>query len=105
MENTTDMQLITDTTKMKEIAQIEERYGLMIFTMALTYIMDIGIQNRRNIKKCLEKVELNKQKDKKSGVTGILTPEHEHEIINCAMDLSNFNSWVLIKYLKNNLVL
>jgi len=92
--------------KVKGIIAVENKYGLMMFRMGLTYLIDIGVSNladdvvEENIRQILAKGE----EDKANGTTSHISPEFQCNIIRCAAELSKFSIWTLFSYIKKHLV-
>ena len=86
----------------KAIANIENKYGLVLFRMGLTYLVDVGHRTldapyvEESIRQILPEGEANKAK----GVTSVMTPEFQCNIVRCAAELSDFSIWTLLNYIK-----
>ena len=87
---------------LKEIRAVEDKYGLMLFRMGLTHLVDVGIRHMSdddlvedNIKTIMAQSE-----DRDNGVIPVLTPEYQCEILCCAAELAKFSIWTLFAYIK-----
>lgn len=92
--------------KIKEIKAIEDSYGLMLFRMALTHLVDVGIRNfdEKYVAESIKQIEAKGEEDKANGVMPIMTSEFQCEIIRCAAELSKFSPWELFAYIKKHVV-
>jgi hypothetical protein len=90
------------TDKMKEIKTLENKYGLVLFRMGLTHLVDAGIRNLKddNIEESIQLIISKGDEDKANGIVSIMTPEFQCEILRCAAELANFNIWELFMYIK-----
>ena len=94
-------------TKMKDINNIENKYGLLVFRMALTHIMDVG--HRRfdgdYANESIKHIIAQGEEDKANGELSVMSPEFQCEIVRCAADLSKFSPWTLFAYIKKHVVI
>jgi len=91
------------SSKMQELCAIEKKYGLALFRMALTHLVDVGTRHLTdvNVDEAIKQITANDKADKASGVTAIMTVEFQCEIVRCAASLAKFEIWDLFAYIKN----
>ena len=92
---------------MKEIRAIEDKYGLVLFRMGLTHLVDVGHSNLSDDDVITENIELiiaNGNEDKVNGKTPVITPEFQCDILRCAAELTAFSIWTLFAYIKKHVV-
>ena len=90
---------------MRAIRNIENKYGLMLFRMGLSHLVDVGHRNF-----CGEYVEesirlIMADTDKAGEKAPIISPEFQCEIMRCAGELAGFSPWTLFAYIKKYLVI
>jgi len=92
--------------KMKEIQALENKYGLILFRMGLTHLVDAGFSNLddNSVKEGIEQILAQGEIDKADGKISIMTPEFKCEILRCAFDLTKFSIWTLFAYIKKHVV-
>ena len=90
-------------SNMQEICAIEKKYGLALFRMALTHLVDVGTRHLTdgNVDEAIKQITANGKADKANGVTAIMTAEFQCEIVRCAASLAKFDIWELFAYIKN----
>ena len=90
--------------KIKEITNIENKYGLVLFRMGLTHLVDIGHRNLGDddVEECIRQIMAQGEEDKANGKITVMTPEFQCEILRCAAELSQFSIWTLFAYIKKN---
>lgn len=88
--------------KIKEINNLENKYGLVLFRMGLTHLVDVGIRNLsdENVEESIQRIIAQGEVDKANGIVPIMTPEFQCEILRCAAELSKFTIWDLFMYIK-----
>jgi len=91
------------SSKMQEICAIETKYGLALFRMALTHLVDVGTRHLTDeyVDEAIKQITANDKADKANGVTAIMTAEFQCEIVRCAASLAKFEIWDLFAYIKN----
>ena len=93
--------------KMNDIRALENKYGLILFRMGLSHLVDVGHRNlgaeevEEGIKQIMDKGE----EDNASGKTPIMTPEFQCEVLRCAAELSGFSVWELFAYIKKHVAI
>lgn len=89
--------------KMSEIRAIEDKYGLMIFRMGLTHLIDVGVRNVTDeyVSESITQIEMQGKADEENGITPIMTSEFQCSIVRCSAELAKFSIWELISYIKN----
>jgi len=90
---------------MKKLTAIENKYGLMLFRMGLTYLVDVGSRNLtdNNIEESIKQIIAKDNEDKENGVIIVMSAEFQCEIIRCVTELSKFSIWTLFKYIKKHM--
>jgi hypothetical protein len=95
------------SSRIQEIKAIENKYGLILFRMALTHLMDVGKCHltdenvNENIKQIIAEGEAGKAK----GVFIFMTPDFQCEVLRCAAELAKFSVWELFAYIKKYVVI
>ena len=87
------------TEDMQSINNIENKYGLALFGMGLTHLVDVGHSNLTD-----ENVENGIAQIMAEGKTCIMTPEFKCAVIRCAAELAKFSPWTLFTYIKEHVV-
>ena len=98
---------MTDNTEdIRSIQNIENKYGLVLFRMALSHIVDVGWSNLNNeaIDECIQQIMAQGEKDKADGKVTFMTPEFQCNILRCAAELTQFSIWTLFAYIKKHVV-
>lgn len=92
------------SNEMKEIRNIENKYGLVLFRMGLSHLVDVGHRNLtdENVEESVEQIMAQGEEDKASGKISVMTPEFQCEIVRCAAELARFSIWTLLAYIKKN---
>ncbi len=87
---------------MKKIRAVEDRYGIVLFRMALTHLMDVGVRNldEEAVEECIQQIMEKDVADRTQGKISIMTPEFQCSIVRCAADLALFSIWDLFAYIK-----
>ena len=95
------------SNKTQEISAIENKYGLVLFRMALTHLVDVGIRhlNDENVNEAVKQIAANEKADKADGVVTIMTAEFQCGIVRCAAELAKFGVWELFSYIKNHVAI
>ena len=89
---------------LNKIRDIEDKYGLMLFRMGLSHLVDVGhrhfddVSVDKTIKRIIEKGE----EDKANGEAAIMTPEFQCAVVRCAAELAQFSIWTLFVYIKKH---
>jgi hypothetical protein len=90
--------------KTQEIRAIENKYGLVLFKMGLTHLVDVGIRHLtdENVKEAITQITADDEAYRAKGDVPIMTAEFQCEILQCAAELSKFSVWELFAYIKNH---
>lgn len=93
--------------KIKEISNVENKYGLVLFRMGLTHLVDVGIRNLNddNVEESIKRIIAQGEEDKDNGIVPIMTPEFQCEILRCAAELAKFSIWDLFMYIKKHVAI
>ncbi len=83
---------------MKAIRAIEDKYGLPLFGMALTHLVDVGVRNLNDdtVAECIKQIMADGEADKGQ----FMSPEFQCAIIRCAAELAKLSIWDLFRYIK-----
>ncbi len=86
----------------KEIRNIESRYGLVLFRMGLSHLVDVGHRNLddASVKEGVEQIMAQEKANAVEGKISVMTPEFQCEILRCAAELARFSIWTLFAYIK-----
>ena len=86
----------------KKIRVVEDQYGLVLFRMGLTHLMDVGVRNldEEAVEECIHQIMDKGEDDKAQGKISVMTPEFQCSIVRCAADLALFSIWDLFAYIK-----
>ena len=92
--------------KMIEIQALENKYGLALFRMGLTHMVDTGHRNltENSVDEGIKQIIAQGETDSANGITAFISPEVLCEILRCAFDLSKFSIWHLFAYIKKHVV-
>lgn len=90
------------SNEMKEIRNIENKYGLVLFRMGLSHLVDVGHRNLtdENVRESVEQIMAQVEEDAANGKLSVMTPEFQCEIVRCAAELARFSIWTLFAYIK-----
>ena len=94
-------------SKTQEIRSIENKYGLPLFRMSLTHMVDVGIRHLTDeiVNEAIIQITTNDKADKANGIINIMTAEFQIEIVRCAASLAKFDVWELFSYIKNHVAI
>lgn len=86
----------------KEIEALENKYGTVLFRMALTHLADVGVRNltEENVEESFKQIMADEESNKANGVVTMITLEFQYEIVRCAAELAKFSIWDLFLYIK-----
>lgn len=90
------------SNEMKEIRNIENKYGLVLFRMGLSHLVDVGHRNLtdENVRESVEQIMAQGEEYAANGKIPVMTPEFQCEIVRCAAELARFSIWTLFAYIK-----
>lgn len=90
------------SNEMKEIRNIENKYGLVLFRMGLSHLVDVGHRNLtdENVVESIRQIMVQGEEDAANGKISVMTPEFQCEIVRCAAELARFSIWTLFAYIK-----
>ena len=97
----------TDSEAMREIRNLENKYGLALFRIGLTHLIDVGVRNLtdENVEAGIAKIMAEKGTDNESTGNPIITPEFQCHILRCARELAQFGIFDLLRYIKRHVVI
>ena len=89
---------------MRNIQNIENRYGLIPFRMGLIHLMEIGSENMNDaaVEDCIKQIIAQGERDRANRVHSIMSPDFQCHIVRCAAELSQFSPWTLFTYVKKH---
>ena len=92
--------------KMAQIRAVEDKYGLILFRMGLTHLIDVGARHltEENVAETVKQIETEGKEDEVKGIKRIMTVEFQCDIVRCAAELAAFSIWDLIRYIKKYVV-
>lgn len=93
------------TGDMKEIKALEDKYGVMLFGMGLTHLVDAGFRSlgdEDEVERGVKEIMVRGVIDRENGVTPVMSPEFQCEILCCAAELAKFTPWTLFAYIKKH---
>ena len=90
----------------QSIQNIENKYGLVLFRMGLTHLVDIGHRNLGDaeVEAGITQIMAQGAEDKADGKIPIMTPEFQCNILRCSAELARFSIWTLFTYIKEHIV-
>ena len=88
--------------KLNEIQNIENKYGLVLFRMGLSHLVDTGHRNISDgdIEAGIQQIMAKGEEDTANGKIPVMTPEFQCEILRCATELTRYSIWALFAYIK-----
>ncbi len=89
---------------LKSIRAVEDKYGLALFRMGLTHLVDVGVRhlNDEAVEDCILQIMEKKKADRAKGTIPVMTPEFQCAIVRCAAELARFGIWTLFAYIKKH---
>jgi hypothetical protein len=93
--------------KTQEISAIENKYGLVLFRMGLTHLVDVGVRHLtdENVKESVRQIAAKSEAEQANGVVSVMTAEFQCQIVRCAAELARFSIWELFAYIKNHVAI
>ena len=93
------------TEDVQAIKNVENKYGLILFRMGLTHLVDVGYRNLtdENVEETIKQIKVQGEADKAEGKISVMTPEFQCEIVRCAAELAKVSIWTLFAYIKKHL--
>ena len=93
--------------KTQEINAIENKYGLALFRMGLTHLVDVGVRHLtdENVEENIKRIMANGEVEKANGVVNVMTAEFQCAILRCAAELAKFSVWDLFAYVKKHVAI
>lgn len=90
------------SNEMKEIHNIENKYGPVRFRMGFSHLVDIGHRNLtdENVRESVDQIMAQGEEDAADSKIPVMTPEFQCEIVRCAAELAQFSIWTLFAYIK-----
>ena len=95
------------SSKTQEISAIENKYGIALFRMGLTHLVDVGIRHLtdENVEENIKRIMATGEADKANDVVTFMTAEAQCEILRCAAELARFSIWELFAYIKKHVAI
>lgn len=85
--------------KTNKIQAIENKYGMMLFRMAFTHLMNVGHQHMSNPELLAESCKTIREKTKPNS---IMTADFQCSLMECAAELTQFSIDDLLRYVKTD---
>ena len=88
----------------KAIRSLEDEYGLPLFRMALSHLVDVGVRHLtdENVEAAVSRIKTKDKADRDNGDTPAMTAEFQIAIVECAAKLAKFNILDLFLYIKKH---
>lgn len=86
----------------RAIKNLEDKYGLMMFRMALTHLVDVGARNMtdENVEEAFKQIRAKDEEVRVNGGFPIMTAEFQCGLVRCAAELAKCSVWDLFYYIK-----
>ena len=86
----------------KAIKVIEGKFGLVVFRMGLTHLVDVGVRHldEASVAECHKQIEAEDAENSRKGTIAVMTPAFKHDIVQCAAELAKVSIWDLFYYIK-----
>ena len=87
---------------MAQIRKIEDKYGLILFRMALSHLIYTGAGNftQEDVEEAVRGIEARVKQEESEGKKSVMTVNFQIDIVRCAAEIAEFSIWTLIKYIK-----
>lgn len=85
--------------KTKEIQAIENKYGMMIFRMAFTHLMDVGHRHMSDPEMVSESCKTIRET---TSDNSFMTADFQCSLMECAAELTQFSIDDLLRYVKTD---
>ena len=97
---------MADKADIQAIRDIEDSYGLVLFRMGLTHLVDAGHRNLGDdeVEEGVRQIMAQGEEDKANGTVSVMTPEYLCAVLRCAAELARFSVWTLFAYIKEHVV-
>ncbi len=88
--------------KLQEIKALEDKYGILLFGMSLSHLVDVGVRHLtdENVEAAVQKIMADSEACEAKGERQLMTAECQCAIIHCAADLARRNVWAIFAYIK-----
>jgi len=88
--------------ELEEIKNIENEHGVSVFRMAMTSLMEVGINNFNDdyVKETIDKIMLGGPKGGSDGIQVITAYELQGKVLRCFEKLAKYPPWTLVLYIK-----
>jgi len=98
---------MAEKTDIQNIRNIENKYGLVLFRMGLSHLVDVGHRNLtdENVEDSVQQIIAQGEEARANGKIPVMTPGFQCEILHCAAELSKFSIWTLFAYIKKHVVI
>ncbi len=90
------------------ISAVEDKYGLVVFRMALTHLVDVGVRHLSDneaVAEDLGQILAKGKGNENNGISSVMSPEFQCAIVRCAAELARFSVWTLFAYIKKHVVI
>ena len=91
----------------RAIKAIEDAYGLVVFRMGLTHLVDVGVRNLddESVTECFKQIDAEDEAEKAQGFVPVMTPEFKRGIVKCASELARVSIWDLFYYIQKYVII
>jgi hypothetical protein len=95
--------MLSNNGKVAEIRRLEDKYGLALFRMGLTHLVDVGVRHLDDaiVQENIMQIMADGEAGRSDGTVPIMTPEFKRGIILCAAELAKFSIWQIFAYIKD----
>ena len=88
------------------IRALEDKYGLVLFRMALSHLVDVGIRHLadENVEEAVKQIVADDEETRASGGFPVMSADFQCAIVRCAAELARFSPCELFAYIKEYVV-
>lgn len=83
----------------KKIGEISRKYGEHVFRMAITHLMQVGVDNLKDA----DVEAVCKKMMRETPENYIMTPEFRCNILKCSVELAQIPVWDILKYIQTDI--
>ena len=89
----------------KAIQSLENKYGFVLFRMALTHLVNVGVRHftDEDVEESIKQIIVEDEQIKTTGGVPIMTVEFQSDIVHCAAELAKFSILDLFLYVKKHI--
>lgn len=88
--------------RIQEVKAIEDKYGIYLFNMALTFLVDIGHQflNENTVEDIIKDIVTDDEYCPENKIP-IITRDFKCTVIRCASEIAKYSVWEIVAYIKD----